>query len=169
ADVGQRPELSSLGPFRWAPTPATSWALSGADGGNVSLDDYRGRPVVVIFYLGSGCLHCVEQIQKFAPLTSDYAGAGISIVAISSEPLDVLKGSLAKLSPNESIPFRLAADSELGTFKAYRAYDDFEHMPLHATYLVDGEGLVRWRDISYEPFADAKFLLDEAKRLLGKR
>jgi peroxiredoxin len=166
-DAGQRPELSSLGPFRWAPTPATSWGLSGADGGTVSLEDYRGRPVVAICYLGSGCLHCVEQIQKFAPLASEYAAAGISIVAISSEPLDVLKGSLTKLSPNESIPFRLAADPEMGTFKAYRAYDDFEQMPLHATFLIDGDGLIRWRDVSYEPFADAKFLLDESKRLLG--
>jgi peroxiredoxin len=169
ADVGQRPELASLGPFRWQPTPATSWTLAGADGKSVSLDDYRGRPVVIIFYLGSGCLHCVEQIQKFAPLSSEYAAAGISLVAISSEPADVLTGSLAKLAPKEAIPFRLAADPTMGVFKAYRAFDDFEHQPLHGTFLVDGDGLVRWQDISFEPFADPKFLLGEAKRLLGKR
>jgi peroxiredoxin len=167
ADVGMRPELATLGPFRWGPTPATSWSLPGADGQNVSLDDYRGRPVVMILYLGSGCLHCVEQIQKFAPLASDYAAAGISIVAISSEPLDILKGSLTKLSPQETIPFRLAADPQMQVFKNYRAFDDFENMPLHATFLVDGNGLVRWQDISFEPFSDPKFLLEEAKRLLG--
>jgi hypothetical protein len=33
--------------------------------------------------------------------------------------------------------------------------------------LVDGMGLVRWHDVSYEPFTNAQFLLDEAKRLLG--
>jgi peroxiredoxin len=168
ADVGNRPDLASLGSFRWAPTPATSWSLAGADGQNVSLDDYRGRPVVVLFYLGSGCLHCVEQIRKFSPMASDYAAAGISTVGISSEPLDVLKGSLAKLSPNESIPFPLAADPQFQVFKAYRAFDDFEKMPLHATFLIDADGLVRWQDISFEPFADPKFLLDEARRLLGK-
>ena len=89
-------------------------------------------------------------------------------MAISSEPLDSLKASLAKLSPSEPIAFPLAADPELAVFKAYRAYDDFENMPLHATYLIDAEGLVRWHDISYEPFTDANFLLDEAKRLLGR-
>ena len=41
-------------------------------------------------------------------------------------------------------------------------------MPLHGTFLIDAEGLVRWHDISYEPFLDAEFLLKEAKRLLGK-
>jgi peroxiredoxin len=168
ADAGARPDLASLGPVHWGPTPAVSWTLAAADGRDVSLDDYRGRPVVIIFYLGSGCLHCVEQIQKFAPLASEYAAAGISMAAISSEPRDVLAGSLTKLSPKETIPFRLAADPQMQVFKAYRAFDDFENMPLHGTFLVDAEGLVRWQDISYEPFADAKFLLEEAKRLLGK-
>jgi alkyl hydroperoxide reductase subunit AhpC len=71
------------------------------------------------------------------------------------------------LSATEAIPFPLSADPELAVFKAYRAYDDFENIPLHATYLIDGEGLVRWHDISYEPFLNARFLLDESKRLLG--
>ncbi len=168
-DVGDRPDLESLGPFRWQPTPATSWTLSGARDEPVSLDDYRGKPVVVIFYLGSGCLHCVEQLQKFAPLASKFADARISLVAISSEPLDTLQGSLTNLSPEEPIPFPLAADPELAVFKDYRAYDDFEAMPLHGTYLIDAQGLVRWHDISYEPFNDAEFLLGEAQRLLGTK
>jgi peroxiredoxin len=168
-DTGVRPELSSLGPFRWQPTPATSWTTIAADGKPLGLDQFRGKPVVVIFYLGSGCLHCVEQLHKFAPLAGEYASAGISLVAISSEPVDSLKGSLLKLSATEAISFPLSADPQLEVFKAYRAYDDFENMPLHATYLIDGEGLVRWHDISYEPFLDARFLLDEAKRLLGRQ
>jgi peroxiredoxin len=168
-DVGDRPNLDSLGPFRWQPTPATSWTLAGASGKPVSLDDYRDKPVVVIFYLGSGCLHCVEQLQKFAPLAKQYEEAGVSLVAISSEPLHTLQGSLAKLSPKEPIPFPLAADPELTVFKDYRAYDDFEKMPLHATYLIDAQGLVRWHDVSFEPFVDGEFLLGEAKRLLGKK
>ena len=53
------------------------------------------------------------------------------------------------------------------TFKAYRAYDDFEQMPLHGTFLVDAAGKVRWQDISFEPFNDLKFLEAESQRLLG--
>jgi hypothetical protein len=52
-------------------------------------------------------------------------------------------------------------------FKAYRAYDDFEGQPLHGTFLVDAGGLVRWQDISYEPFTEVTYLLKEAKRLLS--
>jgi len=168
-DVGRRPDLASLGPFRWQPTPATSWTLNSAGGKPVSLEQYRGKPVVVIFYLGSGCLHCVEQLQKFAPMAEQYAAAGISIVAVSSEPLDTLTESLAKISPDEPIPFPLVADPELAVFKDYRAYGDFEQMALHGTYLIDGEGLVRWHDISYEPFLNPQFLLDEAQRQLNQQ
>ena len=168
ADVGRRPDLASLGPFRWQPTPATSWAAVGSDGKPVSLDQYRGKAVVVIFYLGSGCLHCVEQLHKFAALERDYRAAGISLVAISSEPLDSLSASVAKLSAKEPIGFPLAADPDLFVFKSYRAYDDFENMPLHGTFLIDAEGLLRWHDIGPEPFSDAKFLLGEAKRLMGR-
>jgi peroxiredoxin len=167
ADVGVRPELDSLGPVRWSPTPATNWALTSASGKTLSLSDYSGKPVVLIFYLGSGCLHCVEQIQKFVPEATKFQQAGISIAAISTEPLDVLQGSVEKLSPKEAVPFPLAADPEMNVFKSYRAYDDFEDMPLHGVFLIDGTGLVRWQDISYEPFTDAAFLLDEAQRLLG--
>jgi len=37
---------------------------------------------------------------------------------------------------------------------------------LHGTFLIDGHGLVRWQEISYQPFTQPKFLLDEAQRLL---
>jgi peroxiredoxin len=165
-DIGQRPPLDSLGPVRWRPSAAPSWSLPAGDGKTVSLSDYRGKPVVVIFYLGFGCLHCVEQLKAFAPINDKFAEAGISLVAISTDSLDDLKKSIAKNDPVK-IPFPLVSDSNLKIFKSYRAFDDFENQPLHATLLIDGQGLVRWQDISYDPFTDAKFLLQEAKRLLA--
>ncbi len=168
-DTGVRPAQESLGPFRWAPSPAHDWTLPDTTGKMLSQQEFRGRPVLVIFYLGSGCLHCVEQIQKFIPQAENFAQAGIEIVAISTEPLEVLQGSLAKLAPTEVMPLRFAADPELEVFKSYRAYDDFDKTPLHGVFLIDADGLVRWQDISYEPFTDAEFLLQESKRLLKIR
>jgi peroxiredoxin len=167
-DVGERPDLTTLGPFRWAPRPAPNWSLPEPDGHLISLEQYRGKPVLVLFYLGSGCLHCVEQLKKFSPLAGEFSTAGIPIVAISSEPLDSLKQSLATLKKDETINLPLVSDGDRAVFRAYRAYDDFENMPLHGAFLIDGAGLVRWHDIGYEPFMDAKFVLDEAKRLLPR-
>jgi alkyl hydroperoxide reductase subunit AhpC len=67
----------------------------------------------------------------------------------------------------ESFPFALAADPQCAVFRAWRAYDDFENVPLHGTFLVDGHGRVRWQDISYQPFTEFEFLLAETRRLLA--
>ena len=166
-DVGDRPTLESLGPFTWRPSPAPDWTLTAPDGRAVSLTDYRGKPVVVIFYLGFGCLHCVEQLNKFAPLTSKFREQGIELVAISTDNEIDLERSLAACQTEGGFPFPLFSDGELDVFRRYRAFDDFENAPLHGAFLIDGQGLVRWQDVSFEPFTDAEFLLEESKRLLA--
>ncbi|MFP6613775.1 MAG: redoxin domain-containing protein [Pirellulales bacterium] len=169
-DVGERPDLDSLGGFRWQPSPAADWELPGADGKKRSLKQYTdaGKPVVVIFYLGFGCLHCAEQLQTFAPMMKQFNESGIELAAISTDDMSGLKESIENYDEGV-LPIPLVADAELDVFKAYRAYDDFERQPLHGTFLVAPDGLVLWQDISYQPFMDAKFLLNEAQRLLGQR
>jgi alkyl hydroperoxide reductase subunit AhpC len=88
-------------------------------------------------------------------------------VAISS---DNHKGLLRSIEnyEGEAFPFPLVADPEHKVFREYRCYDDFEDLPLHGAFLIDGEGQVRWRDVSYEPFMDAQFVIEEGKRLLAQ-
>jgi len=162
------PDLDDLGPFRWKPAPASPWKLPDSTGKRLSLTDYHGRPVVVVFYLGFGCLHCVEQLQAIAPKMDAFREAGLEIVAISTESKPELAKALAAYEKGgDAIPFPLVADPKLATFRAYRAYDDFEKVPLHGTFLVDAAGEVRWQDVSHEPFTKIDFLLKEAKRLLA--
>ena len=166
-DVGVRPSLDSLGTFRWQPSPAPAWVLKDANDELHALIDYKGKPVVAIFYLGSGCLHCAEQLHAFAPKIDEFKKAGIDIVGISTDDLPGLKISIANYDKGD-LPIPLVANSELDIFQAYRAYDDFEKQPLHGTFLIDGAGKIRWQDISYEPFMDADFLLKESQRLLSQ-
>jgi peroxiredoxin len=168
-DIGVRPDLDTLGPFRWQPVEAPAWALKDSTGKTRSLHEYKGKPVVVFFYLGFGCLHCVEQLQAFAPEIETFREAGIELIGISTSPLEALQSDLADFQTEEpEIPFPLVADPSLEVFKSYRAYDDFEKEALHGTFLLDAEGKIRWQDISYEPFSDVAFLIKEAKRLLKK-
>jgi peroxiredoxin len=167
-DVGKRPDLNKLGPFRWHPMPAPEWTLADGNGRAVSSRNYRGKPMIMIFYLGAGCPHCIEQLNAFAPMTGDFTQAGISMVAVGTDSAPALQKTGAQAKGGGGFPFPLLADNNLKTFKAFRAYDDFENMPLHGIFLIDGDGLVRWQDISYQPFVDAKFLLEESRRLLGQ-
>ena len=167
-DVGVRPDLEGLGTFRWSPGKAPDFRLSDAQGKYRRLSDYRGKPLVLIFYLGYGCAHCVEQINLVHPRVAEFAEQGVSLVAVSTETLEELNRALTESELLGALDFPVLSNGSLDVFKEYRAFDDFENVPLHGTFLIDGEGRVRWQEISYEPFEDIDFLLKEARRLLAQ-
>ena len=167
-DIGERPSLDSLGPFRWQPSPAPQWKAQDAQGKSYTLKQFRGRPLVLIFYLGYGCLHCAEQLKAFGPETAQFQKAGLSLLAISTDDQAGLRRSIKNYDKGQ-FPFPLVANAKMDIFKAYRAYDDFEDQPLHGTFLIDRDGMVLWQDISYEPFMDPEFVLKEANRLLAQQ
>jgi peroxiredoxin len=165
ADISSRPNLDSLGPFRWAPGAAPQWTLPDVDEKPRSLADYQGRPVIVVFYLGYGCLHCAEQLKAIAKDYQGFRDAGLEVIAVSSDKQINLKRAYENLEGG--FPFPLVADPEMTAFRQYRCYDDFEKAALHGTFLIDSKGRVRWQDISYEPFMNTEFLLKESRRLLS--
>ena len=166
ADFGPRPALATLGPAHWSPVAAPDFDLPRVDGGRLTLAALRGKATLVVFYLGFGCLHCVKQLEALSPKAKDFAAAGIEVIAIGNETLAKAQDNVTALGDKKFV-FPLLADPELTAFKVFRCYDDFESMPLHGTFLVDGDGKVRWQDISFEPFTQIDWLLTESQRLLA--
>jgi peroxiredoxin len=164
-DLGQRPPLDELGPFRWQPYTAPSWGAKTHDGELVSGEEFDGRARIVVFYLGFGCLHCVEQLKAFAPKIDDFKAEGIELVGISTESVEQLRQGIEDFEKKIDVP--LLSDEDHHVFKSFNCWDDFEDQPLHGTFLIDPRGRVRWQDIGYEPFTDADFLLQESKRQLA--
>ncbi len=105
--------------------------------------------------------------RTFAKAKGEFDAAGLSLIAISSDDQAGLKQSIENYKDG-TFPIPLLADNTLGTFKAFRCFDDFENQPLHGTFFIDGNGLVRWHDIGFQPFTDHKFVIQEARRLLGQ-
>lgn len=167
SDFGTRPELASLGPVRWEPQAAPALALPCADGGTFDLAAQKGKPTLVVFYLGLGCLHCVEQLKALAPRTKAFTELGIDVVAVGTDGAAAVAEGMAGWKEEERFPFPLLADPQMAAFRAWRCYDDFEEMPLHGTFLVDGQGRVRWQDQSFEPFVELEWLVGESRRLLA--
>ena len=155
-----RPKIEGLGPLSWVPPVAPGFSLKDGSGKKVSLKDYAGKPVIVLFFLGAACERCMEQINAFATEAESFRKAGFEIVAISPDPQDEVK----KMKP---FPFPILANPDLKVFKSWRTFDDFEDMALHGTFVVDTAGKLRWMDTGFAPFTDAKFVLTEAQRLLS--
>jgi len=164
SDVGDRPSLDSLGPFRWSPSMAPIWSAVSSEGEMRSTKHFSRRPVVLILYLGIGCVHCAEQLKEFSPLVAKFREAEMDVIGISTENLSQLQSGLRGYDGQMQIP--LMANPELDIFKSFRCFDDFEGQPLHGTFLIDTRGRIRWQDIGHQPFMDPSFLLKEAKRLI---
>jgi len=141
---------------------APAWSLRDASGKTVSLSQYKGRPLVLIFYEGSGCIRCAGQLNSFAQKARQFADGGINLVAIGTDAPEQLKESLA-----DSVPFPLLSDSKLDVFKTYRCVD-FDNQPMHGVFLIDAQGRVRTQRISDKPFNDPGLVLKEAKDLTSE-
>ena len=166
-DSGTRPTLDSLGPVHWSPPSAPAWSGTGLDGKPVSNETYAGKPTLLIFYVGHYCSHCMEQLKTFEGVAADFKSMGINMVALSPDSPEDLPKAQKAAKTKAGFPFPLVSASSLDVFRAYRAYDDFEQFPLHVVALVDARQKLRWLDVGYQPFMEARFVLDEAKRLLS--
>lgn len=155
---------SEFGPLNWEPFAAPKLECTGTDGKAVTLEDFHGKNVILVFYLGDECPHCVEQLIAINGRAADWEGENAVVLAVSSSSAEDNRDSekLGKLS------MRLLSDREHGNARRFTSYDDFEEMELHSTILIDTKGRVHWKRTGGDPFADMDFLLQSLKRMNGK-
>jgi peroxiredoxin/tetratricopeptide (TPR) repeat protein len=135
-------ELDSYGPKRWSPLPAPNLSAQDPDGKTVSLTDFKGKDVIVVFYLGRTCPHCLKQLR-------DLAISKTPVLALSTDSPETNK----KLAQDEGFKnITLLSDPNRENAKRFLAHDDFEEIPLHATLWIDQEGHLRWSRIGGAPF-----------------
>ena len=157
-------DLSSLGPLTWSPLPAGGFTVEDTDGRSWSLARHKGRNVLAIFYLGGTCPHCLQQLQLVGKEADAFRSLNTDVVAIGTDDLASTK-ALNLNGEGVRFPMPMLPDPTLSLFKSYRCFDDFEQRPLHGTFLIDGEGRVRYQNVSSEPFLDVDFLKRELRRI----
>ncbi len=153
--------LAKFGPNRWTPYPAPALEAVDTDNKRVSLNDYKGKNVLLVFYLGDECTHCMIQLNDLGKRKKDFEREETVILAISKKTPQENKKSL-KLG---EVPFRLLSDVKLENAKRWKSYDDFEGIEIHSTILVDKQGRVDWARSGGDPFTDFDFLMKEVHRL----
>jgi peroxiredoxin/cytochrome c-type biogenesis protein CcmH/NrfG len=153
--------LAAMGPDMWTPFAAPRLDALDPQKKRVTLEEYAGRNVVLIFYLGQECAHCLEQLQAVAKRKEDFEKRNTAVIAISSnKPEDNADSVKIK-----SVPFRLLSDERFENSKRFLSYDDFERLELHSTILIDAKGKVRWAQRGGDPFTDFDRLFKEIDRM----
>jgi len=159
-----RVDLEPLGPLGWIPSPAVPFSLADTTGKAFNLAEHKGRNVVLLFYLGGKCAHCMQQLQEFGKKMKDFEAIGTDVVAIGTDNLEDAR-ALKTNADGIKFPMPFLPDPSLEVFKKYEAFDDFEAQPLHGAFLIDKQGNVRFQRISADPFLDVDFLLGESSRI----
>jgi len=154
-------KLDSLGPNVWAPFLAPKLDCVDADGARVQLEDLRGKNVLLVFFLGRECVHCMEQLRAIDGRRGDWTKQNTVVLAVSSAAPEKNKSS----QELGDLCARLLSDKDHDNARRFTSYDDFEEMELHSTILIDTQGRVHWKRTGGEPFKDIDFLLAEVTRM----
>jgi peroxiredoxin len=129
--------LGLLGYLWFSPSglkPAPAIALSTLEGGQVNIDQYRGKPLLVTFW-ATTCPGCVAEIPHFSALYRELGPKGFNIVAIAMayDPPEQVRF----MAKQRAMPYTVALDSDGA---AARAFGDVKLTP--TTFLIDPQGRI---------------------------
>jgi FtsP/CotA-like multicopper oxidase with cupredoxin domain/peroxiredoxin len=143
--------------------PASALKLLDARGGMRDLADLRGREVLLVFFQGAECSHCVEQIRGLLRDARAANAPGAEIMAVSSRQIGSLPKALEVLgaSPLDK-KFHLVVDQN---HQAFRDFGCFDTGPMHGLFLIDKVGIIRYRYVGETPFDDTKAAVECLRKL----
>jgi len=157
-----RTSLEKFGPNKWEPYPAPALDVTDASGKRVTLDQFIGKNVILVFYLGQECAHCMKQLHDIGNKKDEWEKLDTVVLGVSSTaPAKNAEG----LKAFGNLPIQLLSDDRFANAHRFHSYDDFEEMELHSTILIDKLGRVHWARNGGEPFADMAFLTKQLERM----
>jgi peroxiredoxin Q/BCP len=134
----------------------------------LSLDDFRGQPLVIYFYPKDNTPGCTRESQDFRDAHADFEAAGAAILGVSRDSIR----SHEKFRTSQELPFDLLSDADEALC---RQFDVIQEKTLYgrkymgierSTFLIDPEGTLvnEWRKVRVPGHAASVL---EAVRALG--
>ena len=123
---------------------APNFTLDNQDGNSVSLNDFKGKKVLVWFYPKASTPGWTVEGQVFRDEYKNFNGKNTIIIGISADSIKAQKNFCNK----QGFPFSLLSDPEKVTIKAYKAYGMKKFMGkeykgiYRISYLIDENGII---------------------------
>jgi peroxiredoxin (alkyl hydroperoxide reductase subunit C) len=139
--------------------PAPDFKLRDQDGEEVSLSDFEGRQVMLVFYPGDFSPVCGDQLEVYQGVKPQLAERGVELVGISVDSFFAHKAFQAQLGIDTTLLSDFEPKGEVA--RAYGSYLDGPGFANRTLVLVDENGLVAWTHESPSPgeFPAAEVLL----------
>ena len=141
---------------------APAFCLPDKDGKEVSLQEFRGRKVVLYFYPRDNTPGCTKQACAFAAAYDGFRQLDAAVIGISKDS----QSSHQKFAEKYQLPFVLLSDPER---KAIEAYDVWQEKKLYGkvsmgvvrtTYIISEEGIIEKVKEKVKPDTNAAEILE---------
>ena len=124
---------------------APDFTLQADDERKVSLEDYRGKKVVLYFYPKDGTPGCTREAIEFRDIAKEFEKEGAIILGVSKDSIK----SHQKFKKKHELPFTLLSDPEgkvldlYGVWKKKSIYGRTFMGTERTTFLIDEKGIVK--------------------------
>lgn len=133
----------------------------------VSLQQFRGRPVVLYFYPRASTPGCTVEAQEFRDHFAEFERRGVTILGVSPDTVKAQK----KFKDAQQIPYLLLADEQRELAQLYEVlkeknmYDKKVIGVERTTFLLDPQGHIAHIFCRVKPAGHAQEVLDELERM----
>lgn len=119
---------------------APAFKLTSNEGKQVSLNDYKGKFVVLYFYPKNFTSGCTLEAKNFERDMPKYEAAGAVVLGVSVDTADSHKEFCAK----EGLSFKLLSDTDASVSTAYGSVMEYNGAKLSArnSFIIDGKGKI---------------------------
>jgi peroxiredoxin len=127
-------------------TPAPDFTLPATPDQRVSLSEFRGHPVILVFYPADWSPVCGDQLALYNELRSEFHKFHAELVGVSVD------GSWCHAAFRETrhYHFTLLSDFEPkgAVARQYGVYRPADGTSERALFVIDGDGIIRWSYVS---------------------
>ena len=146
-----------------AGSPAPTFTLPSQEGAQVSLDQFKGKWVVLYFYPKDFTSGCTIEAHNFQRDLDKYTQKNAAILGVSVDTVDSHKGFCTK----EGLNFKLLADPNHTVVEKYGSIMEYNGMTLAArnTFLIDPTGVIRKVYLKVSPQGHSDEVLADLQQL----
>lgn len=130
------PTLSEVTPY-----PAPPFTIEQLGGGTISLDDVRGKVVVLNFW-ATWCLPCQEETPDLQAVYSQFKNEGLAIIGV--DLFDQERAQGRGLADVQAFTSRFGVRYPIGLDRGGSVAKQYAIAPIPTSYFIDQQGRVRF-------------------------
>ena len=118
---------------------APDFELPGTSDERLSLSQFAGKPVVLVFYPGDDTPVCTRQLTSYNDELNRFDGLGATVLGISPQDID----SHERFAAKHGFSFPLLADTDKAVASLYGTLGPLG-FTRRSVFIVDGDGVIRY-------------------------